>query len=76
MTRIQQIVVMPAQLVIRVDRGLDESRAVAMHPAAPPNPIAPGIAPPSVRTGIMPHATANNQAQAGIGSEDFFFSSI
>jgi len=42
-------------------------RAMATQPPAPPKPMAPGMAPPRVRTGMMPQATAKNHAQGGIG---------
>ena len=44
---------------------LDTSLAIDAHIAAPPSPIAAGIAPPNEIIGIIPHAIMNIHAQEG-----------
>jgi hypothetical protein len=47
--------------------GRSALRATPKHAPTPPKPMAAGMAPPSVSTGMMPQATRKIHAQGGIG---------
>src|SRR5207244_3493067 len=67
MNRIQQPTVIAAQIAMRTAVEVLSLRDAARHAPAPPKPMAPGIAPPSVRIGMIPQPMTNSHAQIGIG---------